>query len=295
MKKISFKNVCKTFHPNFWEKPFVALENVNFSIGKGELVGFLGANGAGKTTSIKILLGFIKEDSGEVLFEGFDKSNRESFIKTLGYLPEKTYLYQHLTGMEFLQFMGEIFEMPKGEFQKKVKVWSERLVIDHALNRKIHTYSKGMQQRLSFISSLLNEPEFLILDEPLSGLDPMGRKDFKMIFKEINEQFGTTVFFSSHVVSDVEEICNKVLFVEKGKMIYEGSIDKLIHENSNDFNSIHYIQEGKFQTIEVEEKNKNSTLKKLLEENCNIVSVDKFRPTLESIIYKVNSKMETRP
>lgn len=159
MKKISFENVTKKFRQNFWDNAFVALDQVNFSINQGELIGFLGANGAGKTTAIKILLGFIKEDAGKIHFSGYENDHRIGFIKKLGYLPEKTYLYQHLTGYEFLYYISEVFALSRADRETKIKQWSERLTIDHALSRPIHTYSKGMQQRLCFVSSLLNDPE----------------------------------------------------------------------------------------------------------------------------------------
>lgn len=287
MKKISFENVTKNFKQNFWEKAFVALDNVNFTINQGELIGFLGANGAGKTTAIKILLGFIKEDSGNVRFDGYEHNQRSGFIKKLGYLPEKTYLYQHLTGIEFLSYISEIFAIPKVDQQKKIKFWSERLTIDHALSRPIHTYSKGMQQRLCFVASLLNDPEILILDEPLSGLDPIGRKDFKQVFKELNKEKGTTVFFSSHVVSDVEEICNKVLFIEKGKMIYEGAIDSLIHENTNDQYNIKYFVDEQLKVENIPGDQKDKMILELISKKINIVEIEKDKPTLENIIYKI--------
>ncbi len=290
MKKISFINITKKFRQNFWEKEHFALKSVNFSIHEGDLVGFLGANGAGKTTSIKILLGLIKEDEGSLIFEGFTKNTREAFIEKLGYLPEKTYLYQHLTGREFLHYISSIFNLSKIDTNQLVRFWSERLTIDHALDRKISTYSKGMQQRLCFVSALLNRPEVLILDEPLSGLDPLGRRDFKEVFKELNRENGTTVFFSSHVVSDVEEICNKVLFIEKGKIIYEGAIDTLIHENENDLYKIKYFEGKELKVEYINELVKDIKINELINNrNINLVELEKSKPSLENIIYKIKT------
>lgn len=287
MKKISFENVSKKFKQNFWEKESLILNDLSFELIEGDLIGFLGANGAGKTTSIKILLGFIKETKGFVHFEGFLNKNRDSFIQELGYLPEKTYIYQHLTGREFLNLVGKIFNIQKSDLDLRIKQWSEKLMIDYALDKVIKTYSKGMQQRLCFVSALLNQPKFLILDEPLSGLDPMGRKDFKQIFKDVNSQLGTTVFFSSHVVSDVEEICNKVLFIEKGKMIYQGSVDKLIHENATENFKISYFKDSILNTAFYLPEEKDKEIVKLIESGANIIKLEKNIPSLESIIYKV--------
>lgn len=292
MEKISFENVCKKFQGHFWEKPHYALDSVSFSINQGEVVGFLGANGAGKTTAIKLLLGFIKEDSGRVVFDGFKDNNRDGFIKELGYLPEKTYVYQHLTGREFLDYIGSLHKINRIDLGNKIKKWSTRLTLDHALDRQINTYSKGMQQRLCFIGSLLNDPKILVLDEPLSGLDPLGRREFKDIFTELNKDAGTTVFFSSHVVSDVEEICNKVLFIEKGKMIYVGAIDTLLNEKSDNNYRIKYFENNILKTELIDNSLKNERIMTLIQNGAQIVELEKNKVSLESVIYKVKSKHE---
>lgn len=289
MMKISFENVTKKFQSNFWEEDLLALDSVSFSVGEGEVVGFLGANGAGKTTAMKVLLGFIQEDSGRVAFNGFAGNSRKGFLENLGYLPEKTYIYQHLTGREFLHYMGSLHKISKKLINEKVKFWAERLEISNALDRQVKNYSKGMQQRLCFLAALINEPKILILDEPLSGLDPLGRREFKDIFTELNRNYGTTVFFSSHVVSDVEEICNKVLFIEKGKMLYVGAIDQLIYENSDNNYRIKYVQDGLIKVELIDESMKNQRLKEILNLGLNVIDVEKNKTSLESIVYKVKT------
>ena len=143
-----------------------------------------------------------------------------------------------------------------------------------------------MQQRLGFISALIHNPSFLVLDEPLSGLDPVGRKEFKQILKELNEE-GVTIFFSSHIVSDVEEICNKVVFIEKGKLIYTGSIDQLIHQNSKDGYSLKYYENDQVKTLKFSEKEKLNVMKDLLRRDANIIALDKEKMSLEEIIYRI--------
>jgi len=143
-----------------------------------------------------------------------------------------------------------------------------------------------MQQRLGFISALMHRPKFLVLDEPLSGLDPIGRKEFKSIMKELNKE-GITIFFSSHIVSDVEEICNKVVFIEKGKLIYEGSIDSLILKHSNDQYTAKYYVGDQLESIHFSESEKNSKLSDMINKNVNLVELEKEKPTLEEIIYKI--------
>jgi ABC-2 type transport system ATP-binding protein len=286
---IEFVNISKKFQNHFWEKNVLALDNVSFQIHEGDLIGFLGANGAGKTTLIKILMDFSRSTSGNLKFENsFGKDILEVRSK-IGYLPERAYLYQHLTGREFLEYTGSINSIPRLELKELIKKWSEKIQIDYALDRKIKGYSKGMQQRLGFISALIHSPRLLILDEPLSGLDPSGRRDFKSILKELNES-GITIFFSSHIVSDVEEICNKVIFIEKGKLLYDGDIDSLILKHSSEQYRLRYLKNSCIETIHFEEKDKNKIITQLLSDNVNILELEKDKPTLEEIIYKIKAK-----
>lgn len=283
---IEFVSITKKFRNNFWEKEFYALDNVSFKINKGDMVGFLGANGAGKTTLIKSLMDFSRPTSGEIKFSPLLGLSNNEIKSNIGYLPERAYLYQHLTGREFLNFTGNINSLKRDYLQKLIKEWSERIQIDHALDRQIRSYSKGMQQRLGFISALIHSPQFLVLDEPLSGLDPVGRRDFKKILRELNDQ-GTTIFFSSHIVSDVEELCNRVVFIEKGKLIYDGPIIDLVLKNSNDLYTVTYLRNGITEMVGVSESDKNKTLEQLMRENCNILNLNKDTLTLEEIIYKI--------
>jgi ABC-2 type transport system ATP-binding protein len=145
-----------------------------------------------------------------------------------------------------------------------------------------------MQQRLGFVSVLLHNPKLLILDEPLSGLDPLGRREFKSILQELNKS-GVTIFFSSHVVADVEEICNKVVFIEKGKLIHQGSIDELIMKHSNDIYEIKYLVNEKINFVKVHESEKNNKILEILNLGNQIIEIEKEKPTLEEIIYKIKS------
>lgn len=283
---IEFVNISKRFQNHFWEKNILALDNVSFQIAQGDLVGFLGANGAGKTTLIKILMDFSRQSSGRLVFDSCLGKSPLEIKSNMGYLPERAYLYQHLTGREFLEYVGSLNSIFKPELKVLIKKWSEKIMIDYALDRQIKGYSKGMQQRLGFISALIHNPKFLILDEPLSGLDPIGRRDFKNILKELNVN-GTTIFFSSHIVSDVEEICNKVIFIEKGKLLYDGDINSLILKQSGNNYRLQYVEETLLKTIHFDEKDKDQILKKLLHENVNILALEKDTLTLEEIIYKI--------
>jgi ABC-2 type transport system ATP-binding protein len=285
---IEFDNISKKFQNNFWEKEFHALQGVSFKIGKGDLVGFLGANGAGKTTLIKTLMDFSRQDSGQIIFDKILGSTPNEIKSNIGYLPERAYLYPYLTGREFLNLIASLHSIEIYKTKQLIEELSAKLQIAHALDRQIKGYSKGMQQRLGFVSAIIHNPKFIVLDEPLSGLDPLGRREFKKILQELN-QTGTTIFFSSHVVADVEEICNKVVFIENGKLIYEGSIDSLIVKHSNDLYKIKYLLNEEVKIIHVQEKVKDETIQKILNEKLNILEIDKEKPTLEEIIYKIKT------
>ena len=303
---ITFDGVSKDFRTHFWTKPFRALDKVSFQIRHGEVVGFLGANGAGKTTSMKILMGFIRSSEGEVLFDPILGKNRNEVLSKIGFLPERPYFYPHLTGREFLHFMGQLNKIKKNTLESRIKEWSTRLGIEFALSRRVRDYSKGMLQRLGLVSVLLHDPEILILDEPLSGLDPLGRKELKDLLIELRHR-GKTIFFSSHIVPDVEEICKKVIFLESGKVVYQGEIDTLVEQNlahktiiravvrDRRIQTPHIILDAQVETgvktIEIESSIKNHCLKELISQNIEILSINPLRPSLEEIFYKIRGNV----
>lgn len=283
---IEFSNITKKFKNHFWDQAFLAVDNITFKIEEGDLVGFLGANGAGKTTLIKILMDFSRQTSGSVKFSEIMGQNSNEIKSSIGYLPERPYLYPHLTGREFLEYAGKLNSMDAGNLERLIKHWSQKMQIDHALEKVTKEYSKGMLQRLGFVSCLIHNPKLLVLDEPLSGLDPVGRRDFKKIMVELNKS-GVTIFFSSHIVSDVEEICNKVIFIEKGKLVYEGNIDALLMKHANDLYTIKILKNGKIEVVHLHNEDKNSFLEKMLSEKNEIIEIEKEKRTLEEIIYKI--------
>jgi len=302
---ISFQNVSKKFKTDFWATPFLALDDISFELPQNKIIGFLGANGAGKTTSLKILLGYIMPTAGKVHFSESLGQNRKEIMSNLGYFPERPYFYPHLTGREFISFMSELHGMSDKNIKKETIRLSERFKIDHALDRKIHNYSKGMLQRLGFITAIIHNPKIIILDEPLSGLDPIGRKEFKDVIVELNRN-GKTVFFSSHIVPDMEEICQTVIYLEKGKLVYQGPIDKIIRENIRpDFTiAVHMHQEYsgnvpvKLVLKNIEEKNyfynvkaedKEMFIQDVLNKEGTIFNLQQNKPSLEDIFYKIRN------
>ena len=185
------------------------------------IFGFLGQNGAGKTTIMKMIVGLLTPTSGTITIDGA-LSSHPIFKKKLGYMPETPYFYERMTGMEFLRFCDELFEPVHGKTAQYEEIF-KKVGIYPARNAEIRTYSKGMRQRLGFAQSLVNDPEYLFLDEPLDGLDPIGRREMKEVMLVLKHE-GRKIFLNTHILADVEEICDEVGIVHQGKLLYAGSV-----------------------------------------------------------------------
>lgn len=219
-------NLHKTFRLGFFRKRVEAVRGVGFEVHQGEIFGFIGPNGAGKTTSIKMMLQLIYPDRGSVSIFGRPTGHPQTRAR-LGYLPENPYIYTYLRPLEFLDLCGRLTGMDSAARAKRSRSLLERLSLTHALDRPIGRFSKGMMQRLGLCQALLHDPELLILDEPLSGLDPIGRKDIRDILVE-QRTLGKTLIFTSHVLSDVEMLCERVALVQRGTVVAYGRIDDLL-------------------------------------------------------------------
>ncbi len=284
---LEFRDVTKKFDTDLLKKDFVALKGLSFKITEGSTIGFLGANGAGKTTSIKIAMDFIRPTSGEVIYGTELGGSKKEAFKKIGYLPERPFFYPHLTGKEFCFYMGQLADVSKARIKEQINFWAPRFKIDFALDRYIKTYSKGMLQRIGFLATLLHDPKLIILDEPLSGLDPIGRKDLRDIISEVNN-LGSTVFFSSHIVGDVEEVCREVIFIKNGELVYSGNVDSIISENLKPNNTIRLSKEnGEIYSVLKSHDETNNFLKQVIEKNEKVLSVTPDKPTLEQIFYSV--------
>ncbi len=225
-KAIEVRELKKVFKSDLFKRRVEALKSISFHVEEGEVFGFVGHNGAGKTTTIKTICGLIFPDSGSVEIFGVDFRNPAS-RKPMGFLPEHPYFYDYLTAREALMFYGGLSGMSEDELNKRIPEVLSVVHLDFAENRRLRTFSKGMLQRLGMAQALIHDPKLLILDEPMSGLDPIGRKLMRDIIIAQKEK-GKTVFFSSHVLSDVEEISDRVGIIIRGEIRAIGEIHELL-------------------------------------------------------------------
>ncbi len=198
------------------------VDGLSLRLPKGRVFGFLGQNGAGKTTTIKMLVGLSAPSEGEILLGGSPVSEPET-RRRIGFMPEAPYFYERLTGLEFLDFCGELFgRSPRLNREEHIRLLA-KVGLAEAKDRAIRNYSKGMKQRLGFAQALVNDPEYVFLDEPLDGLDPIGRREIKDIIRELRAE-GRTVFFNSHILFDTEELCDEIGIIHRGRLLYSGPV-----------------------------------------------------------------------
>ncbi len=223
---LEVRGLEKTFHIGFFRKRVDAVRGIDFEVKEGEIFGLLGPNGAGKTTTIKMVLRLIYPTKGDIRIFGKSVSSRES-MRRIGYMPENPYVYQYLKPLEFLDLCGRLMGMDAATRRKRSHELIERIGLAHAVDRPVGKFSKGMTQRVGLAQALLHDPEVLILDEPMSGLDPVGRKEIRDILLE-QRRHGKTLIFTSHILSDVELLCDHVAILSQGKIVNRGAIDELL-------------------------------------------------------------------
>ncbi|MBI4084976.1 MAG: ABC transporter ATP-binding protein [Candidatus Liptonbacteria bacterium] len=211
---IELKNVKKSYGKR------VIIDDLSLVIKKGSVFGFLGQNGAGKTTTIKMMVGIAAPDRGEILIGGENSQNVDT-RENIGFMPEAPYFYDRLTGLEFVKFCGNLFKKHKSE-KEYADILGETGIYE-ARNIPINKYSKGMKQRLGFAQVMVNDPDCIFLDEPLDGLDPLGRREIKKIILGLKAR-NKTVFFNSHILYDTEEICDEIGIIHGGKLLYSGGV-----------------------------------------------------------------------
>ena len=219
---IEIKNVTKSYN-----KESKAVNNISLKINNGEIFGFLGPNGAGKTTTIKMITGILNIDEGEILVDNHSiKKEPLEAKKTFGYVPDNPEMFLKIRGIEYLNFMSDIYEIGESERKNQIEKLSNLFEIKDNLYNKIESYSHGMKQKVAIIGALLHNPNNLIIDEPMTGLDPKASYEFKKIMRDYADN-NKTVFFSTHILEVAEKICDRIGIINKGELIFVGTIEEM--------------------------------------------------------------------
>lgn len=295
---LKVEDLVKDYRTGFFRKKVRVLYDVTFSVRGGEVYGFVGPNGAGKTTTFKTILGFGESTSGSIEIMGGDFKD-PGIRARMGYLPEAPYFYDYLTGEELLRYMGELHGIRRRELSRKIEEVLEKVNMTHARKLQMRKYSKGMMQRIGFAQALINDADFLILDEPMSGLDPIGRREIREIILGEKGK-GKTILLSSHILSDVESLCDRVGVIVDGKVVREGELGELIKEVETDYEllitgvdgSILGKLDGLGVTIErragmtalrFPEETKQRVLRLVADLDADVVSLHPLRKSLETV------------
>ena len=219
---IEIKNVSKTYNGNI-----KAIDNLSLKINDGEIVGFIGLNGAGKTTAIKMMTGILIPDSGSIKINGYDIVKDSLKAKQIiGYIADNPDMFLQLTGIEFINFIADIYRVPKDERVKRIKLFSERFGLSDVLDKPMQGYSHGTRQKMMVVAALVHDPEVWILDEPIIGLDPTSAYELKKMMREHADK-GNAVFFSTHVLEVAEKLCDRIAIIDKGKIVFVGTLKEL--------------------------------------------------------------------
>lgn len=280
---LEIRNLSKNFTLPFSRKKVNAVDDLSFAVHEGGITGFLGANGAGKTTTLKSVLGLIFPDQGEIKI--FGQSNLDTSVREkIGFLTERPYFYDYLSGREFLKFCAGLFSDP--QCASRIDGLLEEVGLSHAADRPLRRYSKGMLQRVGIAQALINKPQFIILDEPMSGLDPDGRAEISKIISNAHKK-GSTILFSSHILSDVESLCDRVVMIHKGKLVVESKVSDLLATHTAG-----YVVESKSKSdiekkVLATESELQNEIDRLRKTGSTILRVYPQRPNLEEIFMKL--------
>jgi ABC-2 type transport system ATP-binding protein len=228
---VQTEQLSKVFRVGFWGKRVTAVDGLDLEVRRGEVFGFLGPNGAGKTTTLKMLMGLIYPTGGQARLFGRDLGDPQIKAR-LGFLPESPYFYDYLTSREFLEFYGHLFGLWGAVLSNRVDELLQLVGMTHAKDLQLRKFSKGMLQRVGIAQALINDPELVVLDEPMSGLDPIGRKEVRDLILRLKES-GKTVLFSSHILHDAEVLCDRVAMILKGRLVACGRVADLLDQGAS--------------------------------------------------------------
>lgn len=277
-------SLTKVF-PDWWGRPrVVAVDNLNLKIHPNEIYGFLGPNGSGKTTTIKMLLNLLHPTKGAAIVLG-GTSDQAAVSSRIGYLPEESYLYRYLTAYETLDFYGRLFGLPNSIRKARIETLLEMVGLAGAGNRQVGTFSKGMARRIGLAQALINDPDLLILDEPTSGMDPMGTRQMKDLLVELGKR-GKTILLCSHLLADVEDICDRIGIMYGGRMQVEGSVKELLEQTGKTF----------IQTSRISDTALNKVRSVLEQERCEceiVHPMDKLEALFVRTVNKAQQEMQT--
>ncbi len=298
---IVVSDLIKTYRQGLRRRPVEAVKGVSLRVPAGCIFGFLGPNGAGKTTTIKVLTGLIAATSGTASLFGVPV-DRAKARQRLGFLPENPYIYPYLTPREFVVMCGQLSGLKARDARGRAQRTLELVGIAYAADRPVRRLSKGMLQRTGLAASLIADPELLILDEPMSGLDPVGRKEVRDLIRAERAN-GRTIFFSTHILSDVETLCDQVAILRQGKVVVEGGLNRLLKRDTLQFEiavfgneelrrlcseqAWSWSEQGEHLIIEVEgERSQSTVLAELLRREARVLSVAPRHETLESLFVR---------
>jgi ABC-2 type transport system ATP-binding protein len=285
-------NLTKRYRTGFWLNKIVpSLVDCSLTVYQGETFGLLGPNGAGKTTLLKTLLGIVKPTLGKAILLGKPIGD-PSVRQRLGYLPENAYYYDFLTGYEFLEFTASLFQIPKSIQKQRIPLLLDLvgLALKTAKTKQLRQYSKGMIQRIGMAQALINDPEVVFFDEPMSGLDPMGRYQVRQIILSLKEQ-GKTIFFNSHILADVEKICDRIAILAKGELIAIGSLEEILGKGDHYQVVVKSDQEKPLQQWLVNLSRENNFWRGEL--NGNLEQFITYLPTINAQLIKVQLARES--
>ena len=303
MPVVEIENLSKDFLVGFWKKrPVRALDNLSLQVDRGEIFGFLGPNGAGKSTTLKILMHLLHPTSGKARILG-EPVDSVTVRRKIGFLPENPYFYDYLTPEELLTYVGRLFGIRQPELSKKVNSLLDTIGLTDARSVQLRKFSKGMVQRIGIAQAIINDPEIVFLDEPMSGLDPLGRMEVRRIITALKGK-GVTVFFSSHILPDVEALCDRVGILNKGKLQEVGALDEILKVRIEGHEVI--LAGWSEETLEVmrhsceevrtmgdrlririgNSEQMEAILRSVFEQKLELISMNPIRPSLEEYFFE---------